>query len=424
MQIIADTTDKQGYMHIISNGFKETTPFTMEEWQSLEIEDDRAIIGGKIFMFDPDENYYSTKNPSVSDWSRKKTHLLGYDMISIDIDNHNQSKTHKEDSLSLISNIKGDLIDSGAIPIPDDIVFTGRGLQIRFKFDLVDTSKEREYNATVKELMFILSSYINSYEDFKKFEVDSGASTNPIQPIRLGGINQKNGNQVTYYSNPQQHTLQSIMEHLGVQVKPLAKQSIQPLKTLIKSKGLIAEPYTVTNLQNGMKFMLEHRLKLIDRVKKYHEGKGKKEGYRYNYLFLYANIVKQLNPTIAQDLTIKYNQSFIKPLETQELLKILELIPDDHIFRFKTETFKGWLAGNNNDIAEMIEPNPDKNPTRTHLRAIKREKKRQRINYIKELLSDPTLTNKAIAEALEVTSRQVRRYRVNYDIPSQLIDDI
>ena len=387
LQIVAETKEIQAYQHVISNSFKDTTPFTLEEWETLEIENDRAIIGGKTFMFDSKEGYYSTKNPTSSDWSRKKIHLIGYNLISIDIDNHNKSNTHKIDSLELISNITADLIDTGVIPTPDDLVFTGRGLQVRYKFDLVDTSFEREYQATVNELIEILSNYMNSHQDFKKFEVDTGASINPVQPIRLGGINQKNGNQVTYYNNPQQHTLESLIEHLAVQVKPIPKQSLESLKTLIARERIIATPYTVTHLNNGLKFMLEHRLKTIDKVKTYHEENNKEEGYRYNLLFLYSNIVKQINPTIAQDLTINYNNSFIKPLDDKELEEVLNLIPKKHIFRFKTDKFKGWLAGKNSDIAKMIEVNPDKNPTRTQQRAIKREQNIQRDKYIIELLN-------------------------------------
>lgn len=411
-------------MHIISNGFYNAEPFTIDEWENKQIYDDHLIIGNKTINFDDDDSYYSTKNPTTSHRSRKKVHLLGYNLISIDIDNHNESATHEKDSLSLLANIKADLIDTGVIPEPDEQVFTGRGLQIRFKFDLVDTSFKKEYKEIVNTIIIILDHYIKSHNSFNLFEIDIPASVDPVRPMRLGGINQKNGNQVRYFDNPQQHTLESLTEHLGIEVKAEPRSPLNSLKTMIKDTQVIAEPYTVTNINNGLKFTLKHRLKVLNKAKSHYDNINQKEGYRYNYLFLYANTVKQINPTIAQDLTINFNNSFIEPLEHDELKKILDLIPNNHIFRFKTETFNAWLSGKNNDIARMVEPNPDKNPTRTQQRAIKRAERLEQEKYIKELLNTPELTNKAIAERLEVTPRTIRRYRVKYDIPSQLNDDI
>lgn len=137
-------------------------------------------------------DYYITAN-TVSGVTRRESELFGLQNIVIDIDCHDKSRIRNIPALiqAFLWRSKRDLWSTGAIPTPNSIVRTGRGVQLWWAIQPCyggsDYGKSRyHYDKIKNNLMDHIEVMLDEYsEELEGLSVDRGASINPVGYFRL-----------------------------------------------------------------------------------------------------------------------------------------------------------------------------------------------------------------------------------------------
>jgi hypothetical protein len=137
-------------------------------------------------------DYYITAN-TVSGVNRRESELFGLQNIVIDIDVHDKERRRDVPRLiqAFLWRCKRDLWGTGAIPSPNSIVRTGRGVQLWWAIQPCyggsDYGKSRyHYDKIKNNFMDHIEVMLNEYdEELNGLEVDRGASSNPVGYFRL-----------------------------------------------------------------------------------------------------------------------------------------------------------------------------------------------------------------------------------------------
>ena len=406
----SDLNKHKGYILIAvknrQGNFKVIRAYTLEEWETLQISSKEVVIPNRalndpyrVLELNKDKDYYYTRNPYKTATSRLKDNLRGISSIVIDIDYNSQRGLHLHDKAQLKKRLKRNLIDKGLIPNYTTFRFSGTGVQLVYEFEQVSPKAEIIVKLATKIISETITKYLRSDKTLNMYRVDNVASNNTGGLARLGGYNTKSGLEVTRHHTGVKYTLDELLSLLGAgKADRLTQTNLSATERVeIKEK-----------LSATTKFLLKHRLKQIEIYKKLKEDNGEVEGYRDTILFLYANIVTQLNRDEAVDLINQFNKSFIKPLKQNEVKKIVNLL-ETKTYTFKNETFELWL-----EIDDTNKHLFKTGQIRRRPGTIKKQQARE--VKIKKLLSDPELNNSDIAKQLNVTSRTVQNWRKKHNI--------
>ncbi len=137
-------------------------------------------------------DYYITAN-TVSGVARRESDLFGLQNIVIDIDCHDKDRIRNIPALvqAFLWRSKRDLWGTGAIPTPNSVVRTGRGIQLWWAlkpcYGGSDYGKSRYYYDKIKNnIMDHIEVMLDEYsEELEGLSVDRGASSNPVGYFRL-----------------------------------------------------------------------------------------------------------------------------------------------------------------------------------------------------------------------------------------------
>lgn len=319
--------------------------------------------------FRQDHNYYITANSFRSPTKRNMDELFAMCNIVVDIDNHNDSPNAQavfNDAkvlAGLIENRFAGFAEDRAVPGPNSIVLTGRGIQLWWAF--IPTMPN------FRDIFDILAvHYCNTLRDFLDcfpqesagFSVDPGPSKNKVGLFRMPGtINPKVGirsevkvlsEEVHDFVEERKKTL-----HIPAQFKTdamLADEDLRTKKwaeahgeTYTKRKrrrkstaaadkanakagtASVAKPVAVSASKEKEKeqdatcdnfasvaWMRAHSLKLL--VEK---RKGLMTGCRDNFLWIFFNeMIKCVGESDAMRFTREINSQFSEPFTEAELL--------------------------------------------------------------------------------------------------------
>ena len=140
------------------------------------------------------QNYYITANSFRSPQMRNMVQLFGLHNIVIDCDCHSTQKNPdqmKDDAKRAINDILAQwTTETQAVPKPNSVVFTGRGIQLWWSFMPVKPEYSDCYDFLAKYIGEIVDRTLGGHQ----FEVDWGASSNKAGCFRMPGtINNKTG---------------------------------------------------------------------------------------------------------------------------------------------------------------------------------------------------------------------------------------
>lgn len=140
------------------------------------------------------QNYYITANSFRFPQMRNMTQLYGLHNIVIDCDCHDEQRSSEQ--IKEAAKITADIIlnqwesETQAVPKPNSIVFTGRGIQLWWSFMPIKPEYSDCYDFLVKYIGKIVERTLAT----QPFEVDWGASSNKAGCFRMPGtINKKTG---------------------------------------------------------------------------------------------------------------------------------------------------------------------------------------------------------------------------------------
>lgn len=168
-------------------GRKKPTSKGIETLSTRSLTEIRPYV--KLLQTTSQSDYYITANTVVGK-RRRKEDLFGLQNIVIDIDCHN---TREVSALTraFIWRSKRDLWDTGVIPTPNTIVYTGRGIQLWWAivpcyggrgYDVSRYYHEQIKNTLLDHIEAMFDEYV---EELDGLGVDRGASINPVGYFRL-----------------------------------------------------------------------------------------------------------------------------------------------------------------------------------------------------------------------------------------------
>lgn len=137
-------------------------------------------------------DYYITAN-TVCGVKRRKEELFGLQNMVIDVDCHGEEQIHAIAPLldAFIWRVKRDLWDTGAIPTPNSIVRTGRGVQLWWALQPCYGGRDYKpsfyhYNKIKNNLMDHIECLLEDYsEELGRLCVDRGTSSNAVGYFRI-----------------------------------------------------------------------------------------------------------------------------------------------------------------------------------------------------------------------------------------------
>ena len=130
-------------------------------------------------------DYYITAN-SVSGTSRTKDGLFGLQNIVVDVDCHEKDVDPRWSVESFLWNAQQDLWQDEALPMPNSIVRTGRGVQLWWAIEPCHASCQFHYDQIKAGILDQIELFLEDYPQWK-LTVDRGASMNPVGYFRLPG---------------------------------------------------------------------------------------------------------------------------------------------------------------------------------------------------------------------------------------------
>lgn len=134
-------------------------------------------------------DYYITAN-TVKGTDRKKEDLFGLQNIVIDVDCH-ANRNASSLVQAFIWRAKRDLWNTGVIPKPNSIVYTGRGVQLWWAIQPCYGGKGYDislyhHNKIKNTLMNHLEALLDEYsEELEDLTLDRGTSSNPVGYFRM-----------------------------------------------------------------------------------------------------------------------------------------------------------------------------------------------------------------------------------------------
>lgn len=320
-------------------------------------------------------DYFITKNTFKVAKTRSNDMVLGLNAIVIDIDFHNLKKTNQRQAVDTISNY---LMNERHSLKFSHIVDSGRGVQVHIKIEqtsyvlawLYKKITEDICNQFKKELDVMKEMYTLNYD----IDVDVASSINISGLVRLENtINTISKTNVSIiYDTNNIFDLNDLIEDIEIE-------------KLQNNKEFSCDTFTRNLCNSRIRYLYskDHVIEIGNRMK--------------SLFLLYNNLVQVKSKNDARNDILRFNKLLTKPLKINELDVMMNYINKKGFLKFKQSTFLEWCGG------ETIE-------TRAVKRKNNKQAKELRNKKMLAMLKDKTITYEQIAEALDVTSRTVKRY--------------
>lgn len=128
-------------------------------------------------------DYYITAN-TITNTSRRMSSLFSLNNIVIDLDNHHgHCKNNRLNDL--IHAMMSELFLDRVIPMPNSIVYTGRGIQLWWAIIPAHKSLLDGYNKIKDNWIQHIQAFLASHSEFRGFNVDCAATRNAVGYFRL-----------------------------------------------------------------------------------------------------------------------------------------------------------------------------------------------------------------------------------------------
>lgn len=294
-------------------------------------------------FIDENKNNYNIycNNAVFSDaTSRRKENIAVIDSLYADIDDHTSADFSKYDALMIERELSKHY--ETTIPTPHLVIFTGRGLQLRFK--LRDCYSLGLWQMAQDDLQRRLQKIINGIDTL--CEVDGIKDPNRFLRVPHT-INQANGAQTDYLvvnKHIQPYKLDNLIAfydfkaHDGAPLKDAIKDGSRHddnVKYLLKHTATPKERKPYRNTNKGMTIItlansIMHDLRLLQ---EYDNKRGYTEGRRHKMTAIYASKVidamryENLKPLETISAMIHgFNEGFSVPLDDKEVDAIITSI--------------------------------------------------------------------------------------------------
>lgn len=261
-------------------------------------------------------DYYLTANSFKRNNPRDMSNIFGLHNIVIDCDMHGEDHTPSY-FMQICKYFREDLRDylracAPDIPLPNTIVYSGRGLQFWWSFLPILKEYEDCYD-------FLLDVFINTFKKFlqdnpqySQFEVDEGASRNKAGLFRMPG---------TYNTHSDTKTSVYII-HDEVSDMFAMRKELTPKHHMTKVRTSFFGPGSVDFSENGFKKYASFRANAILQLLSLR--KFDVNGSRDFFLWLYHNECwKFMSEQEAYDAMVKMNDMFTHPIKASRLSHIV-----------------------------------------------------------------------------------------------------
>lgn len=130
-------------------------------------------------------DYYITAN-SMTGVERANDQVFALHNIVIDVDLHDEDINHYEEATAFIWRCKRDLWSDGSCPVPNSIVFTGRGVQIWWAIEPISVKFLPSYTHLLSWLVDQLKGVLDEYtEELRLHKIDRSTSIRTAGWFRL-----------------------------------------------------------------------------------------------------------------------------------------------------------------------------------------------------------------------------------------------
>lgn len=351
-----------------------------------------------LILYIEKNNCYMSQNTFYKTYRRLET-LKELKALYIDIDCYNTDYSKE----SAIYSLENDYFNK-SIPMPNLVVDSGRGLYLIWKIEAVPSMALPLWKA--------IESYL--FKQLKDFGADAKA-TDPTRVLRVAG---------TY--NTKSNSTVKVLEKFDYTytLREIQKEFLPELPEKVKkTKG---RPKKIVSLFN--QFSLYHA-RILDITTICELRQWDVKGQREIILFLYRywNCCFIGDVEEALNMSLEFNKQFIEPLSDREVVRNTKsaekaYLGKDKQYKYKNETLINLLDITDEEQqhlktiigkaeANRREKEAKKKARRNENGLTKREQEKQdKIRDVKEL-TNKGLTNKEISEQLNISIRQVQRYK-------------
>lgn len=281
------------------------------EWKEAiaKIPSNNAVEYLEELKINKNLDYYITSNTikNKKRAKRENENQFSFRNIVIDIDIHknlNEWETEQE-----LNALYVELLLNKALPKPNIINYTGRGLQVWYCLEEININFKMQWLAVVSELIARIEKMIIRNPDLYNCEVDKKASKNVIGVFRLfNTYNTKTNTQgqaELIHSN--RFKLQELYAFLGIEPKKKKQEK------------------TLQEIETDFLPLYKKRKKFIEWLAE--QRKNNIKGCRDLLIFQYANACYGfLNKEQAREETENFNNTFLEPLPSTEVQKIFNYL--------------------------------------------------------------------------------------------------
>lgn len=266
-------------------------------------------------------DYYITAN-TVSGVTRRESELFGLQNIVIDVDCHDKDRIRNIPALvqAFLWRSKRDLWETGAIPTPNSIVRTGRGVQLwwalRPCYGGSDYGKSRyHYDKIKNNLMDHIEVMLDEYnEELAGLSVDRGASSNPVGYFRLP---------CTYNTTAQCYSTLEILHTERYDQRDLTRLETPERNMYIDTQGGISKHIPLLDsdiivLHNFYATGLRRVMQLIKLRNLRNNEAGNETRDHFNFA-VYNSLRMAFDHEEAMERLRSYNAGFKQPMTDKEL---------------------------------------------------------------------------------------------------------
>ena len=284
-------------------------------------------------------DYYITAN-TVKGTDRKKEYLFGLQNIVIDVDWHSH-RNASQLAQELVRYAKRDLWDTGVIPTPNSIVYTGRGVQLWWA--IVPCYGGKGYNLSLyhhnkikNTFMNHLEALIDNYrEELEDPDFDRGPSSNLVGYFRVPcTFNTKAGR---YGSLEILHTERYDQRELTLIPDP--KMEVSAIEE--RSHSLMND--SDREVLRGYATLGARRILQLIKLRSLRDSKIGEEMRDYFNFCVYNALRMSFDHEEAMSRVRSFNNGFKQPMSEEELENCICTAKEKGGYKYSNEKMIIWL---------------------------------------------------------------------------------
>lgn len=276
-------------------------------------------------------NYYIAAN-SVKGTKRIKDDLFALHNFVLDFDCHGEGLPHQLISEDFVALSYKDLFNTGIVPEPNSIVYTGRGVQFWWALEPASKALAFLYNRIRSWLAEQFSDLIDEYpSNLSNLEMDNAANTNIVGYYRIPNtyntVVEKKGSHIVAHTN--RFKLQDLIEHyvpddfsIIESRKKLAERQKAKLQAKLPqvNKPVINLSGDDVKVFKGGTNALARRILQMVELRNYRNAPiGKEKRDMFCFIVYCALLSICENESDAWERLLAFNRGFKEPLEITEL---------------------------------------------------------------------------------------------------------